>query len=85
MTTMTTMTVKMPEDLKLKVEAAARFSGKSVSAVVRESLRKTVRRSGPGKSSLYERTKDLCGAGDSGIADLATNPAHMKGFGAWRR
>jgi hypothetical protein len=82
---MTTMTVKMPDDLKLRVEAKARLSGKSVSAVVRESLRKTMRKIGPGKSSLYERTKDLCGAGDSGIADLATNPAHMKGFGAWRR
>jgi len=82
---MITMTVKMPDDLKLQLEAAARLSGKSVSAIVRESLRKTMRKIGPGKSSPYERTKDLCGAGDSGIADLATNPVHMKGFGEWRR
>jgi hypothetical protein len=82
---MTTLSIKMPVELKLKVESAARFAGKSVSAVVRDSLTLTVRRSGPRKPSLYERTRDLCGAGDSGVADLATNPEHMKGFGSWRK
>lgn len=82
---MPTLTVKMPEELKLQVESVARFSGKSVSAVVREALVRTIRKNGPPKSSLYERTKDLCGAGGSGLSDLATNPEHMKGFGAWRK
>lgn len=81
---MTTVTVKMPDSLKLQLEATARLSGKSVSSVVRDALRKSVRKGGAGKSSLYDRTKDLCGAGDSGIADLATNRAHIKGFGVWR-
>ena len=82
---MTTLTVKMPEDLKMNVETVARFSGKSVSAVVRESLLRTIRKTGSRRSSLYERTKDLCGAGSSGIDDLATSPKHMKGFGSWQQ
>jgi len=81
---MTTLSIKMPAELKLKVESIARFSGKSVSAVVRESLSITVQKSGLQKPSLYDLTKDLCGAGDSGCTDLPTNPAHMKGFGSWR-
>ncbi len=81
---MTTLTVKIPEDLKMNVETVARFSGKSVSAIVRESLQRTVRKTRSCKASLHERTKDLCGAGRSGIDDLATNPEHMKGFGSWR-
>jgi len=82
---MTTLTVKIPEDLKRNVETVARFSGKSVSAIVRESLLRTSRESGSRRASLYERTKDLCGAGSSGLDDLATSPKHMKGFGSWRQ
>jgi len=82
---MTTLTVKIPEDLKMNVETVARFSGKSVSAIVRESLLRTVRKTASRKLSLYERTKDLCGAGSSGLDDLATSPAHMKGFGSWQQ
>lgn len=78
---MTTMTIKIPEELKLKVEAMARLSGLSVSAVVRESLVKAAGEAGSGKLSLYDRTMDLCGSGESGIADLATNPDHLRGFG----
>jgi hypothetical protein len=82
---MTTLTVKIPEDLKRNVETVARFSGKSVSAVVRESLLRTSRKTGSRRASLYERTKDLCGAGCSGLDDLATSPKHMKGFGSWQQ
>ena len=82
---MTTLSIKMPAELKLKVESIALFSGKTVSAVVRESLARTVRNSSRSKQSLYDVTKDLCGAGDSGCTDLATHPKHMKGFGSWRK
>jgi hypothetical protein len=36
------------------------------------------------KPSLLDRLRDLAGKGDSGIADLATNPKYLKGFGRWR-
>ena len=35
------------------------------------------------KPSLLDRLHDLAGKGDSGIADLATNPKYLKGFGQW--
>jgi len=82
---MTTLTIKLPEDLKLRLEAEARLRGKSVSALARESLAKSLKKTGPKKPSLYERTKDLCGSISSGVPDLATNPKYMEGFGEWRR
>ena len=35
-------------------------------------------------SDALDRLRDLAGRGDSGIADLATNPKYLKGFGRWR-
>lgn len=81
---MTTLTIKLPEELKARLEAEARLSGKSVSAVVRDSLERRLRAKRHAGTSLYERTKDLYGIGESGIPDLATNPKYMEGFGAWR-
>ena len=78
---MKTLTIKLPGEMKTRLELEARQSGKSVSALIRESI--SVRlRAGEGKTSLYERTQDLCGAGSSGVPDLATNPEHLEGFGS---
>ena len=78
----TNLTIKVPPDLKASVEERARMTGSSVSAIVRESLRETLRpaQSGGGPS-LLERAGDLCGCFDSGMEDLASNPNHLKGFG----
>lgn len=78
---MTSLTIKLPESLRQKVESTARISGRSVSAVVRDAISSSLP-SGTGGLSLFERTRDLCGKGKSGIRDLATNPKHMKGYGA---
>jgi len=75
-----TLTIKLSEELKRRLEIEAAQSGKSVSALVRESVAEYLGEAG-GKASLYERTRDLCGAGDSGVHDLATNPSHLDGFG----
>ena len=84
---MTTLTIKLPEELKARLEAEARLSGKSVSAVVRRQLQKgfSPRRKGGKKPSMLDLAGDLAGRGASGVTDLATNPRHMKGFGEWRR
>ena len=66
--------------MKLRLEIEAKQSGKSVSALIRESLTERLQES-EGKTSLYERTRDLCGAASSGVSDLATNPEHLKEFG----
>lgn len=84
---MTTLTIKLPEELKARLEAAARLSGKSVSALVRRELQKgfSPRRKGAKKPSLLDLAGDLAGRGDSGVTDLATNPKYMEGYGEWRR
>ena len=83
---MTSITVKLSRALKEKLSAEARLRGKSRSALVRESLERNLASSeGLGKKqSLLDMVQDLAGKGDSGIADLATNPKHLKGFGEWR-
>ena len=85
--TMTSITIKLPEELKAKLQAHSRLSGKSCSALVRRSLEKELSgsRKGHAKSqSVLEKLADLAGKGDSGIPDLATNPKYMKSYGQWR-
>jgi len=79
----TSLTIKLPQDTKARLKAQARLRGKSVSALVRDCLKQSNILTGPHdmERSLYERAKDLCGAGDSGVTDLSTNPKYMKGFG----
>jgi len=83
---MTSITIKLPEELKEKLETQARMRGKSCSALVRDSLEKDLvisKKMRGKKPSLLDRLQDLAGKGDSGIADLATNPKHLKDFGQW--
>jgi len=79
---MTTITCKVSEKLAAQLDALARSERCSKSDLVREALEerlKTKRRSG--SVSGYDLVKHLCGSLKGGPADLATNPAHMKGFG----
>jgi len=77
---MVTLTIKLPEALKTRLEREAQQSGRSISAIIRELVNKKLP-SAPAGSSLFDRTSDLCGRGASGRHDLATNPAHFTGFG----
>jgi len=84
---MTSITIKLPAELKDKLKAQARASGKSCSALVRHTLEKNlfVSKNGRRKNpSALEKLGDLVGKGYSGIPDLSTNPKYMKGFGQWR-
>jgi hypothetical protein len=79
---MTTITCKLPEKLAAQLDSLARAERRSKSAVVREALEdrlKAKRRRG--SVSGYDLVKHLCGSLKGGPTDLATNPAHMKGFG----
>ena len=62
------------------LEREAEQSGRSISAIIRDLVSEKVRKA-PARSSLYERTRDLCGRVRSGCPDLATNPAHLNEFG----
>lgn len=81
---MKTITVKLPDELALRLEMRARRLGVSKSALLRESLERDL----AGKNgaveeepSAYDLMKDGFGCVSSGIGDLATNPRHMEGFG----
>ncbi len=80
---MTTISLKIPDDLALQLDAAASAAQTSRSALFREALiEKLESRSLKAKPSLYDLSADLCGAGASGLRDLASNPKHLKGFGS---
>lgn len=80
---MTTISIKIPEDLASRLDAAARAENTSRSALFRQALADKLKTSARRtKPSLYELSADLCGSGESGVGDLASNPKHLKGFGS---
>jgi len=80
---MKTMTVKLPDELAVRLELKARRLGVSKSALVRESVERAVvgDTSVEEAPSAYDLMKGGCGCVDSGNRDLATNPRYMEGFG----
>jgi Arc/MetJ-type ribon-helix-helix transcriptional regulator len=80
---MTTISLKVPDELIARMDALARAKRTSRSALLREALdeklKAAARKLPP---SLYEQSADLCGAGNSGLGDLASNPKHLEGFGS---
>ena len=80
---MTTISLKIPDELVSRMDAMAKAKHTSRSALLREALEeklKTDSRKAP--QSLFEQSADLCGMGSSGMGDLASNPRHMDGFGS---
>jgi hypothetical protein len=85
---MSTLTLRLPDDLKELLASAARRSGKTPARFVRESLANCLKPAQPrfpGDSSLYELSRDLCGSVAGGPRDLAANKKHLNGYGAWER
>lgn len=79
---MKAITVKLPDALKVRLEAEATRRGTSVGAVVREAAQTYVVKSpARRKLSLYDLTKDLCGSLKGGPGDLSTNPEHLEDLG----
>ena len=78
---MTTISLKIDEKMAAGLEAEARARRTSRSALCREAISGWLRRSSKGKPTLLEQSKDLCGAGTSGLGDLSTNKHHLAGFG----
>jgi len=80
---MTTISLKVPDELVARMDAVARAKRTSRSALLREAMEdklKLVARKTP--PSLFERSADLCGKDHSGLGDLASNPTHLQGFGS---
>lgn len=80
---MKTMTVKLPDELAVRLEKRAKRLGVSKSSLLRESLEREFREGSAVEEepSMYDLVKDDLGCFDSGLGDLSTNPKHMEGFG----
>ncbi|MBI2944617.1 MAG: CopG family transcriptional regulator [Candidatus Wallbacteria bacterium] len=76
------LSMKFPEELDGRLTDRANRRGMSKSALVREMVREGLARDGPaGPATFGEATADLCGCVTDGPRDLATNRAHLKGYG----
>lgn len=79
---MTTISLTVPTEMVSLIDEIARSRKMSRSALLREALEEklntTSRKYAP---SLYDLSTDLCGRGNSGHGDLASNPRHLEGFG----
>lgn len=77
---MSTVSIKMPEELVTRLNAVARRRGVSRSSLVRHALESYLRRARVGQHSAADLAKDLIGAFE-GPRDLSHHPPHMEGFG----
>jgi len=76
-------TVELPDDLYRRAKAEAALRGRKLRELVEEGLRLVLEapRKTRRRSSLAELMNRARGVVDSGIADLASNPEHLAGFG----
>ena len=75
-------TVEVPDELYRRAKAEAALRGRKFRELVEEGLRlvlKSPRAARP--KSLASLMKGARGIVNSGVRDLASNPAHLEGFG----
>lgn len=79
---MNTISLKLPDRLLERLEAATRARGTTKSSLVRECLEQALdARPVGGKATCYDLASDLAGSLKGLPRDLATNPKYMEGFG----
>ncbi len=76
-------TVEVSDTLYRRAKSEAALRGRKLKDLVEEGLRLVLEtpRASPRRHSLASLMKGACGVVDSGIADLASNPKHLRGFG----
>ncbi len=78
---MKTLTVKVPEDLELKLAAIAAKRGESKSTLVRAAIESIVNANDAiTPHSCLDLAKDIVGSVE-GPSDLSYNKRHLKGYG----
>lgn len=78
---MKTLTIKVPEELALKLQAIAARRGESQSAVIRAALEDlTAAEKIANPRSCLDLAGDLVGCA-AGPADLSCDPKHLQGYG----
>lgn len=79
---MSTISIEIPSDLVRRLDEIARAKQISRSSLVREALEEMLElRTLEAPRSLFQQSADLCGAGCSGLGDLASNSRHLADFG----
>ena len=78
---MRTITLKLPDHLADRLDQSAAAANTTRSAVVRAALEKSLADEKTGTGSCFDLAGDLMGSIKGLPADLATNPAHLEGFG----
>lgn len=78
---MTTISMRLPNDLLEELERQAKARRITKTGLIRASLEKTLLAGTSQPGSCYERAADLAGSVRGLPRDIATNPKHMKGFG----
>ncbi|MCW1886635.1 ribbon-helix-helix domain-containing protein [Luteolibacter flavescens] len=79
---MTSISLKIPDELASRLDAAALAQRTSRSAIIREALEEKLESlARDNRPSLLEQSLDLCGSGASDIGDLSSNPDHSLDFG----
>jgi len=78
-----TLSIKVPKELKARIQAAARRRQAKPSALLREALELVISGTPPkSKPSLYDLSKDLfLDLGQAGPRDLSTNGKHLDDLG----
>jgi predicted transcriptional regulator len=74
-----TISLKLPDNLLAALDRQARARRVTKSALVRESLEKTLHEQ-TDSASCYDLARDLAGTIKGLPADLAENPKYMDGF-----
>ena len=76
-------TIEVPDQLYRRAKAEAALRGRRLKDLVEEGLERVLDAPSkpPRQPSLAARMKAARGIGNSGVPDLASNPAHLAGFG----
>lgn len=77
---MPTVSLKISQEVSVRLGRAAARQRKSKSAVIREALEGALRSAG-GRPSVRELMGATVGSVRSRVSDLGHNPVHLKGFG----
>jgi hypothetical protein len=77
------VTVEVSDELSSRAKAEAALRGRRLRDLIEEGLRRVLDapREALPRPNLSGLMKRACGVVDSGVPDLASNPAHFKGFG----
>ena len=79
---MSTLTLKVPDSLLLRLQQESRLRRVSKTALIRSALEKEhTEAEQPKEVSCYDLARDLAGSMKRLPKDIATNPKYMEGFG----